>query len=117
MKIMMMMACWLFPLLAIGQNLDVKLLNIRYYNGDCGPSNPIKVRVCFAAPDINPQSTTMVIKYDNSATLTKEVTEADDEGNIYYSFCSKEGETTNFQIFFRDKNGKTSNNFAISATP
>lgn len=103
---------------AMSQNLDIKLKNIRYYLDEgCSKENPVKVRVCFSISSGNPSQLTMILRYSPTVTLTSEVKEVDNEGNVYYTFCSKMSETTNFEILFRDKKGRQSDNFAISATP
>ena len=100
------------------QEVDVELKNIRYKeNCGCSQENPIKVNVCFSTDYTKKEDLMAVVRYSDNFTYTLPVKEVDTLGNIYYSFCSKLGNITNFEIYFRSPSGNKSMTFAISAIP
>lgn len=111
------MAIAMLPFWAVSQSLEVELKNIRYYaSTKCGDENPVLVKVCFATRFPRPSELSIVVVESNpTITYTGKVTEYDQNGNIYYSFCTKDGEANSFDVFFRDANGNRSKRFAIFA--
>ena len=109
----------LLPLVASAQSVDVELKNIRYYASTrCGDDNPVLVKVCFATDYPNPSELSIVVVESNpTITYTCKVTECDENGNIYYSFCTKDGEASSFDVYFRDASGTRSKTFSIFAKP
>ena len=109
----------LLPLVASAQGVDVELKNIRYYASTrCGDENPVLVKVCFATDYQKPLELSIVVVESNpTITYTCKVTECDEKGNVYYSFCTKDGETSNFDVYFRDADGNRSKIFSIFAKP
>ena len=78
--------------------------------------NPVLVKVCFATTHPDPMELSIIVMESNpSITYTGKVTECDKNGNIFYSFCTKDGEANNFTIFFRDADGNRSKMFSIFA--
>ena len=116
-RLLAMITIALLPLMSAAQPFDVELKNIRYYaSTKCGDENPVLVKVCFYTTFPNPQELSVVVEESNpKITYTGNVTEYDQNGNIYYSFCTKDGETNSFEIFFRDADGNRSKKFAIFA--
>ena len=100
------------------QEVDVELKNIRYKE-DCGcsESNPVSVKVCFRTDYKEKKDLQAVVRYSGNCTYTSPVKEFDSMGNIYYSFCSKQGCITNFEIYFRSPSGAKSSTFIVSAVP
>lgn len=109
----------MLPGVAVSQTLDVELKNIRYYaSTKCGEENPVLVKVCFATKDLAPLELSYVVtESDQRITYTGNVTDTDKDGNIFYSFCTKDGESNSFEIFFRDADGVRSRSFSIFAKP
>ncbi|MBP5681805.1 MAG: hypothetical protein J6X05_00965 [Bacteroidales bacterium] len=109
----------MLPVVAMSQTWNVELKNIRYYaSTKCGEENPVLVKVCFSAKNLSPSELSYVVMESNQRiTYTGRVTETDKDGNIYYSFCTKDGETNSFEIFFRDADGVRSRIFSIFAKP
>ncbi|MCR5455824.1 MAG: hypothetical protein K6F33_12625 [Bacteroidales bacterium] len=109
----------LLPMASTAQRVDVELKNIRYYASTrCGNENPVLVKICFATDYPNPLDLNIIVTESNpKITYTGKVTECDGKGNIYYSFCTKDGEASNFDVYFRDANGVRSNTFSIFAKP
>lgn len=107
----------LLPVVAMSQSWEVELKNIRYYaSTKCGEENPVLVKVCFATTHPDPMELSIIVMESNpSITYTGKVTECDKNGNIFYSFCTKDGEANNFTIFFRDADGNRSKMFSIFA--
>ncbi len=100
------------------QDLDVELKNIRYYDTcGCNTDTPILVKVCFRTSYRDIDDLKAVVSYEENFTYTGKVREFDNDGNIYYTFCTKQGKTTDFDIYFRTSSGKRSKIFAISAVP
>lgn len=100
------------------QDVDVELKNIRYKeNCGCSQENPIMVKVCFSTDNKKKEDLKAVVCYSGNFTYTLPVKEIDTLGNIYYSFCSKQGNITNFEIYFRSPSGNKSRTFAVSAIP
>ncbi|MBQ3657773.1 MAG: hypothetical protein II956_13175 [Bacteroidales bacterium] len=100
------------------QDLDVELKNIRYYDScACNSETPILVKVCFKTSYDKKENLKAVVSYSENFTYTGKVKEFDNDGNIYYTFCTKQGVTTDFDIYFRTPSGKKSKVFAISAVP
>ena len=116
-RLLAIMAMAMLPALAMSQSWEVKLQNIRYYaSTKCGEENPVLVKVCFATTHPNPMDLSIVVVESNPRiTYTGKVSECDHNGNIYYSFCTKDGEANSFEIFFRDADGARSQMFAIFA--
>jgi len=103
---------------ANAQDFDARLRNIRYYDGEgCGEQNPVKVSLCFAVEYSKPSQLSMVLIFSPGITYTVDVRDTDGEGNVYYNFCSKMGEASNFRIYFRDSEGRRSQFFDICAVP
>jgi len=109
----------MLPIATSAQSVDVALKNIRYYASTrCGDDNPVLVKVCFATDYPTPQELSIVVVESNpTITYTCKVTECDDKGNVYYSFCTKDGATSNFDIYFRTPDGNHSKKFSIFAKP
>lgn len=102
---------------ASAQEMDMKLKRILYVqNCGCSQENPVFVKVNFASKYEHPENLQIIVKYDNSTTYTSYVKDFDNDGNIFYCFCSKIGETNNFEIYFRDPSGAKSKCFEVSAT-
>lgn len=117
-----MMRCFLFILLtalslgAFGQDFKVRLLSIGYHNSH-DARNPVLVRVNFHTDYADVENLTVVLKFSNNVTYNAVIKDFDSEGNISYSFCSKFGEVSNFDIYFRDGHGNRSKVFNITAIP
>ena len=113
------LAMAMLPSDAMSQKLTVQLKNIRYYASTrCGDDNPVLVKVCFATTYPNPQKLSVVVMESNPViTYTGKVTECDQNGNMYYSFCTKDGQANSFEIFFRGPDGARSPIFSIFAKP
>lgn len=107
----------MLPLCAFSQDLSVRLVNIRYYDGGCNAENPVLVKVNFSTDYENPQDLNMVLSYSANVTYTVKVKDYDCDGNIYYEFCSSFGEVNSFRIYFRDRTGNRSKVFDICAIP
>ena len=109
----------LLPLVASAQGVDVELKNIRYYASTrCGDENPVLVKVCFSTTYAEPLDLSIIVVESNpKITYTGKVTECDAEGNFYYSFCTKDGATSNLDVYFRDADGNRSKIFSIFAKP
>ncbi len=109
----------LLPFITTAQSVGVELKNIRYYASTrCGDENPVLVKICFATNYNNPLELSIVVVESNpTITFTGKVTESDKDGNIYYSFCCKDGETSSFDVYFRAPNGSQSKTFSIFAKP
>lgn len=109
----------MLPIATSAQSVDVALKNIRYYASTrCGDDNPVLVKVCFATDYPTPQELSIVVVESNpTITYTCKVTECDDKGNVYYSFCTKDGATSLFDLYFRDADGNRSKTFSIFAKP
>ena len=76
------------------------------------------VKVCFRTGYPTPLELSIVVVESNpTITYTCKVTECDENGNIYYSFCTKDGATSNFDVYFRDADGNRSKIFSIFAKP
>lgn len=107
----------MLPIMAAAQNIDVELKNIRYYASTrCGDENPVLVKICFATDYPKPlELSIIVIEDEPKITYTGMVTECDNKGNIYYSFCTKDGEARSFDVYFRTPDGLRSNIFSIFA--
>ena len=119
MKLLYVILVFLLPHLAWSQSIDVKLLNIRYYaSTKCGDENPVLVKVCFSTTYADPLDLSIIVVESNpKITYTGKVTECDAEGNFYYSFCTKDGEASSFDVYFRDASGTRSKTFSIFAKP
>ena len=109
----------MLPIATSAQSVDVALKNIRYYASTrCGDDNPVLVKVCFATDYPTPQELSIVVVESNpTITYTCKVTECDDKGYVYYSFCTKDNETSLFDLYFRDADGNRSKTFSIFAKP
>lgn len=117
-KLLFYLFTLIFPALGFAQSPDFKLVNIKYYqNAGCSSENPILVKVCFNTNYTKISTLQMVVTSENSTTYTTQVKDFDIDGSIFYTFCSKIGETTNFEIYFRNQKGVKSDTFGISATP
>ncbi len=117
MKLLALILAFLLPHLAWAQSLDVKLLNIRYYaSTKCGDENPVLVKICFSTtyPTLG-ELNVVVVESNPKITYTGVVSEYDAEGHVYYSFCTKDGESNSFDMYFRDPSGVRSNTFSIFA--
>lgn len=100
------------------QKIPMELRNIRYYIGQgCNEENPILVKVCFHTSYNMPETLDIVVNYSPTITYNNKVSDFDNDGNIYYNFCTKIGEYSDFKIFFRDNKGARSAIFEIFATP
>lgn len=100
------------------QGLDMELKNIRYYDTcGCSADMPVLVKVCFKTSYKELETLKAVVSYNENFTYTGKVKEFDNNGNIYYTFCTKQGKTTDFDIYFRSPSGRRSKVFAISAVP
>ncbi len=115
-KLIIFFALMLLPFLGFGQDIGVRLLSIRYFNSD-DSQNPVLVKVNFATDYSSPANLTVVLKSSDNVTYNAMVKEFDDSGNITYSFCSRFGEVSNFDIYFRDGKGLRSKVFNITAVP
>lgn len=108
----------MLPYFALGQDIDVRLQSIRYQDGcNCTSENPIQVRVNFVTDFDTPADLTVVIKSSENVTYNAKLKEFDGNGNICYTFCSKLGEASNFDIYFRNGDGLRSQVFNITAVP
>lgn len=101
---------------AFGQDLNVSLLSIGYHNSN-DAENPVRICVNFRTDYADVQDLTVVLKFANNVTYNAVIKDFDSDGNISYSFCSKFGEVSNFDIYFRDGLGNRSKIFNITAIP
>lgn len=100
------------------QDLNFELKKIRYCDTcGCNIENPISVKVCFKTDYKKIETLKTVVSYNKDFTYTSPVKEFDDKGNVYYTFCSKQGIITDFDIYFLTPSGKRSQVFAIVAIP
>ncbi len=106
----------LLPFLGLGQDIGVRLLSIKYFNSN-DSKNPVLVKVNFVTGYSNPADLTVVLKSSDNVTYNAMVKEYDGSGNMSYSFCSRFGEVSNFDIYFRDGKGLRSMVFNITAVP
>lgn len=111
----------IFSMLAIqvsAQKIPMELRNIRYYTGQgCNDESPVLVKVCFHTQYNNPETLDIVVNYSPTITYTNKVSDFDNDGNIFYNFCTKIGEYSDFKVFFRNNKGARSAIFEIFAAP
>jgi len=120
MKLLLSILMAMLPLAAISQTIDVELMNIRYYaSTKCGDENPVLVKVCFKTSYPSPLDLNIVVVESTPkvVTYTGKVKECDANGNIYHSFCCKDGAASSFDVYFSDSNGIRSTTFSIFTKP
>lgn len=87
------------------QNLDCKLISIKYYNGfGCSEQFPILVKIRFKIKDINPEKLKIEISYPNNVVYTRNIENFDENGNIFYNFCSKIDQLNEFDVKLKSSN-------------
>jgi hypothetical protein len=100
----------------VNKSISIDIVDILYYsNSDCSEKSPVLVRVKFSVDETDLTDLKMVLKYPDGITMTMSIKEKDNQGNIVYSFCSKEDAIHQFSVYFSNSSGTKSNEINVKA--